>query len=297
MTQHPSPEKPLIRLSRQADRINSLTLFRFLRVRARVSELDLSAVPFDGHHKFLGCLFRYAEEHILLPESFYFIGQNAQVLNLPLAVSFCGSEMPTIRGFQLAEQLAQIVSKMGVVISGGVHGVDMAAHLGALDAGGPTVAVVANSAGAGIHPYVPQRRFIQDGILSSGGGIISEYSDDVVDRRDRLLARDRIISGLSDIVVVIEASENSASVDTAKRAFLQGKTVLVVDWSKFAGSETERPKMAGNRQLLDLGIARGFPQRPVSDLSDPTLESDFSCLLAEVKVLNEDLLRPGQSRG
>jgi DNA processing protein len=295
MTKNPSPEKTIIRIPGAVHQINSRSLSRFLAVESKVSKLDLSSIAFNGWHKFKGSSFRYTQEHILLPETLYFIGQKPEVLNLPLVVSFCGSETPTVRGFQLTELLAQIVSRTGLVISGGVHGIDMAAHLGALDGGGPTIAVVANSAEAGIHPYVPQRKFIQDGILSSGGGILSEYCTDLEDRRERLLARDRIISGLSDMVVVIEASENSASLDTAKRAHLQGKVVLAVDWTKFPGLESERPKMAGNRQLFELGIARSFPERPVSDLSDPFLEDRFVELLAAITAQSAELLRSDES--
>ncbi len=63
---------------------------------------------------------------------------------------FCGSETPAVRGFQLTELLAPFVSRSGLVISRDVHGIDVAAHLGALDGGGPTIAVEASGSGAGI---------------------------------------------------------------------------------------------------------------------------------------------------
>jgi hypothetical protein len=278
MTQDPSPEIPILRISDEVQRLSTRTISRVAVVEGHVSNLALSSVAFEGRHKFNGSSFRYTREHLILPETLYFIGGSPEVLNLPLVVSFCGSETPTILGFQLTELLAQFVSGVGLVISGGVHGIDMAAHLGALDGGRPTVAVVANSVGAGIHPYVPRRSFLQNGIISSGGGILSEYCDDLDDRRERLLARDRIISGLSDVLVVIEASENSASVDTAKRAFLQGKVVVAIDWSRFPSVETKRPKMSGLKQLFDLGIARAFPEAPVANLSDPFVRESFMAL-------------------
>jgi hypothetical protein len=282
MTHNPSPESPPAQLPQKVHQLDSRELSRYLRVEQHLSAVDFSRVPFEGYHKFNQNSFRYAQEHVSLPTVLYFRGETPEVLNAPLVVSFCGTETPTIRGFQLTELLAQIASQRGLVISGGVHGIDMAAHLGALDGGGPTVAVVANSPGSGIHPYVPQRTFIENGILASGGGILSEYPDDVPDRRERLLARDRIIAGLCDILVVIEASENSASVDTAKRAYLQGKMVCMVDWSRFTTPSDETPKISGARQLKELGIARGFPSGAVTDFADPKLANEFGALLSTV---------------
>lgn len=282
MTHNPSPERAPAQPQQKVHQLDSRGLSKYLHVQQHLSAVDFSRIRFEGYHKFNQSSFRYAQEHVSLPAVLYFRGETPEVLNTPLVVSFCGTETPTIRGFQLTELLAQSACKRGLVISGGVHGIDMAAHLGALDGGGPTVAVVANSPGSGIHPYVPQRTFIENGILSSGGGILSEYPDDVPDRRERLLARDRIIAGLCDILVVVEASENSASVDTAKRAYLQGKTVCVVDWSRFTTPSDETPKISGNRQLLELGIARGFPGGAVTDVSDPKLTNEFGALLSTV---------------
>jgi hypothetical protein len=286
MTRQPSPEKPLAKITDKAYRIRSRDVARLVAVGQRVSALDFSSIPFDGYNKFSGQPFRYAIEHLIVSGDLYFIGGKPEILNSPVVVSFCGSETPTIRGFQLAELLAQLVSEVGLVVSGGVHGVDMAAHLGALDGGGPTIAVVANSAVSGLHPYVPRRQFIESGILGSGGGILSEYSNDVVDRRERLLARDRIISALSDVMVVIEASVNSASVDTAKRAHLQGKTVLAVNWSRFPSVDIDRPKTSGIAQLIALGIAEPFPDCSVGDLADPLLTSSFVNRITKICAAN-----------
>ena len=101
----------------------------------------------------------------------------------------------------------------------------MAAHLGALDQAGQTVGVLAKPVEDGIHPYKPRRSFLENGILANGGALVSECRDTVSDTRERLLQRDRIITALSDIFVAVECSETSATVDSTRRAKLQGKMV------------------------------------------------------------------------
>jgi hypothetical protein len=78
---------------------------------------------------------------------------------------------------------------------------------------------------------------------------------------------------------VVQASYNSATVDTAKRAFLQGVSVLVVDWSLLTPGTMNPENCSGNRQLLELHIGEGFPVRRVATLEDPTLKIDFDTVL------------------
>jgi len=207
-----------------------------------------------GWDKFLEAEFLYERRHVEPPAQLYFLGRDWQILNSAISVSFGGTVSPVADGVQMATMLAQatVDNTLGLdalVVGGGVLGVDTAAHLGALDKAGKTVAVLANAVRHGLHPYRPRRSFLQSAILNHQGGLVAEHDDRVDDYRVRLLDRDRIITALSDVFVAIECSGRSATVDAAKRAKLQGKRVIAVDWSRLARKWAE-PKTAGNRELM-----------------------------------------------
>jgi predicted Rossmann fold nucleotide-binding protein DprA/Smf involved in DNA uptake len=141
-----------------------------------------------------------------------------------------------------------------------VPGIDLAAHLGALDnPGSTTFAVLANPAGGGLRGHEWTSRSTQQAIVA-GGGFLSEYEEFVPfgsdEHRERLLQRDRIISGLSDCFVAFECSSGSATVDTAKRALAQGKPVVCV----VPPRRTERrgtDELAGDPRVTVLSSADG----------------------------------------
>jgi DNA processing protein len=145
-----------------------------------------------------------------------------------------GSRTPTVETFCLVAKVVRALSSDGAtIISGGVPGVDLAAHLASLDSPyGRTIAVLANPAELGLRGHEWSSDMIEGGILKQGG-FISEYRSecDVFSQEycERLLARDRIISGLCDIFLAFECNEGSATVDTARRAFVQGKEVICIE--------------------------------------------------------------------
>jgi DNA processing protein len=169
-------------------------------------------------------------------------------LNLPNAVFFRGTwpswdrpvigiggtRTPTVDTFCLVANVTQELSKAGaLIISGGVPGVDLACHLAAIDnPAGATMAVLANPVNLGFRGHEWHNDVLQTEVLKRGV-FVSEYQE----RRDvfgpeyceRLLARDRIITGLSDLFIAFECNEDSATVDTAHRALVQGKTVFCVE--------------------------------------------------------------------
>jgi predicted Rossmann fold nucleotide-binding protein DprA/Smf involved in DNA uptake len=234
----------------------------------------------QGVRKWDKSKFSYAKEHVCPPKQIFVLGRDWQVLNEEYSISFGGTVSPTADGFQLAELLAQeVVSKFSaIVIGGGVIGIDTAAHLGALDTHAKTVAVIANPVEYGLHPYQPKRHFFEDAILRSGGLIVSEYDTWSDDRKERLLQRDRVIAALSDVFVSVECSENSATVDSAKRAKIQGKVVLAVDWSRI--KETwHPPEQTGATQLIRESIAIAFPNCEVDSIRDSRLCDQFAALV------------------
>ncbi len=248
--------------------------------------LKLSLSDYDGYNKFSKEKFVFQKNHIAPPEQVYFLGKNWKILNAPIAVGFGGTVSPTNDGFKMAILLAQQTIKnemkqKAFIVSGGVIGIDTASHLGALDEGGATIAVVANPVSYGLHPYVPTRSFLTNGILTNGGGIVSEYPQKDYQENyygDRLLQRDRIITALSDIFIAIECSENSGTVDTAKRAKLQGKTVYTINWNNIS-KKWHIPKTSGCEQLISQNIAIPFPFEKVSGIDDIKLIEQFQFLL------------------
>lgn len=158
------------------------------------------------------------------PEKLYYYGKlpNERVLS----VAIVGSRKPTAYGKEVTYKLAYDLAKKGVVIiSGLAYGIDAIAHRAALDAGGTTIAVLASGIDQ-IYPKVHHQLAKQ--IIDKGGAIISEYQPDTLARDFQFLARNRIVSGLSDAVIVTEAARRSGTLSTVNHALDQGKEVFAV---------------------------------------------------------------------
>lgn len=151
------------------------------------------------------------------------------------SVALVGSREASPAGRELAAQLAAAFAKRGLtVVSGFARGIDTAAHRGALEGGGRTIAVF----GTGIdrlHP--PSNRELAERIVQRRQGLLlTEFPPATLPQGRTLMARDRIISGLSRAVIVVEAGLQSGSMDTAKRARRQELPLYAVDWSGTAVS-------------------------------------------------------------
>lgn len=164
----------------------------------------------------------------------------------PKTVAIVGSRHNTKYGEEIAYKLAYELAKRGVIIvSGLAYGVDSIAHRGCLDANGRTVAVL----GTPIDKIYPKNHLnLAKEIVEKGGVVMSEYAprteeyqnaplaaDEVfvngqryLNFKSTFLYRNRLISGLSDIVVVVEAAEHSGTLNTAAHALNQGKEVFAV---------------------------------------------------------------------
>lgn len=142
-----------------------------------------------------------------------------------LAVALVGSRRASIYGLQTCEQLAYELAVRGVtVVSGMARGVDSAAHRGALKARGRTIAVMGSGHN---HIYPPENKELYEEIAKSGA-VVAEYEDDVEPLPYNFPQRNRIISGLSLGVVVVEAARNSGALITAGLALEQGREVFAV---------------------------------------------------------------------
>lgn len=140
-----------------------------------------------------------------------------------------GARMCSAYGRIQAFRFAKELSQAGVqIISGLAYGIDSEGHRGALEGVTPTFAVMGN--GADIC-YPARNRPLYERILRERGGIISEYPPGTEPRNYHFPARNRILSGLSDLVLVVEAKVKSGSLITAQCALEQGKTVFALPGS------------------------------------------------------------------
>ncbi len=160
------------------------------------------------------------------------------------AIALVGSRRPTHYGKSVAEKVAAELAESGLtVVSGLARGIDSSAHRGALKAGGRTIAVLGN----GIDVVYPgENRALQDNI-SLSGAVISEYPLGSPPEAWHFPVRNRIISGLSRAIVVIEASERSGALITADCALEQGREVLAVP------GNINSPVSKGTNRLIKQG--------------------------------------------
>jgi DNA processing protein len=155
----------------------------------------------------------------------------ASCLSKP-AVAVVGSRAATPYGLEAASRLAGDLAAAGVlVISGLARGVDSAAHRAALAAGGDTVAVLGSGVDV-IYPPEHQRLAVE---VAAHGAVVSEFPPGTPPVAFHFPARNRIISGLSQAVVVVEAAERSGSLITAGFALEQGRDVMAVPGSVLSG--------------------------------------------------------------
>lgn len=158
------------------------------------------------------------------PTSLYVTGVLPTIRSTVVAI--VGTRRPSSYGKEVTYQLAHALARKGVVIvSGLAFGIDAIAHRAALDAGGTTIAVLAN----GLDDIYPRsHKGLAESIIQSGGALVSEYPPGVRARQHHFLARNRIVSGLSDGVVVTEAAERSGTLSTINHALDQNKEIFAV---------------------------------------------------------------------
>ena len=147
-------------------------------------------------------------------------------------MAIVGSRRPSPYGEAVAEQLAADLARAGViVVSGLALGIDAAAHRGALNGGGITVAVMGTGVDV-VYPAAHSR--LADDILAGGGALVSQFPDGTVPRRQNFPARNWTMAALSDVVVVVEAGEGSGALITAEAALHLHKEVMAVPGSVFS---------------------------------------------------------------
>jgi DNA processing protein len=158
------------------------------------------------------------------------------------AVAVVGTRRCTSYGRRLASSFGDAIARAGwPLVSGLARGIDGAAHRGTLAAGGVGVAVL--GCGSDVM-YPPDHRDIHDSLLASGGAVISEYPPGTRPNGWRFPPRNRIISGLSAAVVVVEAAITGGALVTASRAGEQGRVLFAVP------GDVDRPASVGCNLLI-----------------------------------------------
>lgn len=224
------------------------------------------------------------------PATLYVQGNPASLLAAQLAL--VGSRNPTATGRRTAYEFSASFARAGLVITSGLAlGIDAASHEGALDAGGRTLAVL----GSGLDMlYPPEHRGLAERIAAQGA-VVSEFPPGTPPLKEHFPRRNRLISGLSLGVLVVEAARHSGSLITARLAGEQGREVFAIPGS------IHNPLTRGCHQLLRSGaklvenvadvlseLKIPFTKQQLeppsgehlqSDAGTPTLDKDYKILL------------------
>jgi DNA processing protein len=179
------------------------------------------------------------------PLTLYARGNWAECLDAP-CVGVVGSRQCSTYGRNAAEMLSRDLASRGVtIVSGLARGIDAAAHRGALDAGGRTVAVMATGLD---DTYPREHEKLAQEIVDKGGALITQFPLETPPLPENFPYRNRIISGLSLGVVVTEATERSGSLITARLALEQNREVFAVP-----GNITSRTSFGANYLIKSAG--------------------------------------------
>lgn len=179
------------------------------------------------------------------PITLYVKGNWAKCLDQP-CVAIVGSRRCSTYGQNAALMLARDLAQRGVtIVSGFARGIDAAAHRGALEGGGRTVGVM----GTGIDEVYPRdHKKLAEEILEGGGALVTQFPLATPPVSENFPYRNRIISGLSLGVVVVEAAENSGSLITARLSIEQNREVFAVP-----GNITSRNSFGANYLIKGAG--------------------------------------------
>ncbi len=186
--------------------------------------------------------------------------------NIPLSVAIVGSRRASVYGISVAEQFAARLAEAGVnIVSGMARGIDTAAHRGTLRVKGVTVAVL----GCGLsHIYPPENRKLFNQIVETGA-VISEFPMETLPLAFNFPRRNRLISGLSKGVIVVEAAERSGALITADCALEQGREVYAVP------GPVDSPTSQGVHNLIKQGAKLVTCVEDILEDLHPQLSADL----------------------
>lgn len=202
-------------------------------ILARLRKTDVDALTFiDPAYPFK---LRHAHEP---PMVIYFRGTIPPPQRLNYVCAIVGTRKATQYGLKCAREISQQLVQSGCIIASGMaSGIDAAAHWGAIEGGGVTIAVLAGGVDV---IYPPPNKKLYDAILSNNGCVVSEYFPGTQPDKWMFPQRNRIVAGMSQAITIVEAPESSGALITAHMAFDSGGEVFVVpgriDTPTFKGS-------------------------------------------------------------
>jgi DNA processing protein len=209
---------------------------------------------------------------IALPPHVLFVKGSTAALSRERAVAVVGTRRPTDEGRRIGARIGSLLARAGAcVVSGLAVGIDGSAHAAVVAEGGLTVAVLGSGHGH-LYPRVHAR--LADAIVDGGGAIVSEFGPEIRPTAGTFPRRNRIISGLAEATVVVEAGARSGALTTAAWALEQGRGCFLVPGSIDAPMSAgclaflrecaaEARIVSGLPQLLeDLGLIDGLASHP-----------------------------------
>lgn len=221
------------------------------------------------------------------PKKLYVLG-NKNILN-ESGIAIIGSRDCTEGGKTNARIFATNIAKSGfTIISGMAKGIDTAAHMGALEVNGSTIAVLGNGVD---YIFPPQNKKIYYQILDNGGAIISEYPNGTLPASENFRQRNRIVSGLSIGVLIVEAEFRSGTTITARYAKEQKKDVFCIPSSR------DNRKGIGTNILIQKGaklviepreIIEKYTGNVVEQVSIEDLEKDNKVSIMDISKIKKE---------
>ena len=212
--------------------------------------------------------------NIYNPPAVLFYKGDIECLNRMPAITIVGARRSSNQSLMIAERISSELAQNGfVIVSGFARGTDIHSHLGAIRAGCPTVCVM----GCGLDIDYPKENFIyRDSVLKNGGVFISEYPLGTPPLQQNFPKRNRILSGVSRGVVIVEAGEKSGSLITAELAVEQNREVFCVP-----PADIYDRRYAGNIRFLRDGAVAVYGYEDIAGYFNP-FENDIEKEIPEI---------------
>lgn len=224
------------------------------------------------------------------PSQLFWLGAHPKSFMDKPRLAVVGSRQATSYGAQVTQRLVGAIAKAGVVVVSGLAlGVDAIAHSACLKAGGLTMAVLPS----GLDQIYPASHLaLAKQIVESGGCLISEHPPGAQIYRSNFVARNRLISGLADVLLITEAAKSSGSMHSASFALEQGRTVMAVPGNINSLGSEGCNSLIKNGATPVMGVEDIFAELGI-DSNAPKQGKVFGSGANEQKIF--DLIRSGIS--
>ena len=239
---------------KEIDKLSKTSLYDAIKVIDKCKMLGHNIVSFDDDS------YPQKLKDIYAPPCVLYVWGKLPSFDDSLSIAMVGTRNATQYGVMTSHVLSASLSKLGVIIvSGGALGIDSASHIGTLEAGGKTVCVL----GCGIdYRYLMSNAALRKNIASTCA-VISEFPPGTSSVQYNFPIRNRIISGLSDGVIVVEADEKSGSLITVNHALEQGREVFAVMGninSRYSTGTNKMIKEGATPVTSYMDVLEAFPQ-------------------------------------